>query len=72
MCLWTLSYKKKLWNFSCIFKVTEERSRSWSWIRIHFIGTDPRIRIRTKCHGSPTLCKALLIPEFPTEVTNNQ
>jgi hypothetical protein len=44
----SLSYRKKYENnFFYILKVTEERSRIRSRIRIHYSGYAP------KCHGSP-------------------
>ncbi len=42
-------YEKRMGNFFfCIMKVSEERSRIRSWIRI-----------RSKCHGSPTMLAGL-------------
>ncbi len=40
-------------SFYVVALVNDENSRIQ--IRIQVIGTDPRIRIRTKCHGSATV-----------------
>jgi hypothetical protein len=63
MCLWVSSKEKKYkTGYFYFLKVTEERSRIRSWIRIrtriwiHL--SDVRIRgsgSATKCHGPPTL-----------------
>ncbi len=42
----------------CILKVTDERSRIWSWIEIRIHNSEVWIRgsgSAPKCHGSPTL-----------------